>query len=270
MEVVPAIIFVKDALNETVKVLYEHHPSRLGASERSLREQLEINSQLGLTTLATDCQISACAAEYLTMIVVDPRTSARHAIPSEYFEGRSVAELEFDSDFFRACELSERVAADPVFKIVIPFRGWMKGFIKSEFRAWLRNREIGPLAGPRIRPFFSMSAVEPTSLPIAEDDPEPSVVETSPDKAEPSKQASATGTALAKSKRPAKKRRHDEKRSEVIEALKTLIPSGNLEGQNNKQRCILVNQYLGKPKGWCTVWTLSRAASDYQKNQTPT
>jgi hypothetical protein len=62
--------------------------------------------------------------------------------------------LEFDSAFFRAMELSEQVVADPLYKLVCPYRGWVHGFVESEFRAWLGNPELGPLAGPHLRPFF--------------------------------------------------------------------------------------------------------------------
>jgi hypothetical protein len=170
MEVVPAIIPVTEAVNETVKVLDEHQLVREVNELRSLPEELEIErvARLAKKSLAKECLRTSCAAECLTMYVLDPRTSAAHAVLSEYFDGRAVAELEFNGDFFLASELSAQVAADAVFKAVVPFRGWVKGFNKSEFRAWLRNREVGPLAGPRMRPFFSMSVLESASLRTAE------------------------------------------------------------------------------------------------------
>lgn len=88
------------------------------------------------------------------MLVIDPRTQQRHALPAEYFDQRPFADLEFNSAFFRAMELSKQVVADPLYKLVRLYRGWVHGFLESDFRAWLGNAEIGPLAGPQMRPFF--------------------------------------------------------------------------------------------------------------------
>jgi hypothetical protein len=64
-----------------------------------------------------------------------------------------------------------------------------------------------------------------------------------------------------------KKPRRDEKRSAIIEALKTLVPSDNWEGRSDKERCILVEQHLNKPVGWCKPRTLRRAITEYEKTR---
>jgi hypothetical protein len=102
------------------------------------------------------------------MLVTDPRTQLRYAVPSEYFDQRPLADLEFDSAFFRAMELSEQVVADPLYKLVCPYRGWVHGFVESEFRAWLGNPELGPLAGPHLRPFFHAGLTAPADLKLDE------------------------------------------------------------------------------------------------------
>src|SRR4051794_27707179 len=93
------------------------------------------------------------------------------SIPSEYFDQRSLAELEFSSAFFRAWELSAIVAADPLFKLVRPFRGWVHGFIEPQFRAWLQDPNLGPQAGPRLRPFFHLDLAEPRRTHLHETEP---------------------------------------------------------------------------------------------------
>jgi hypothetical protein len=65
-------------------------------------------------------------------------------------------------------ELSEQVVADPLYKLVCPYRGWVHGFVESEFRVWLGNAELGPLAGPQMRPFFHGGLIPPADLELDE------------------------------------------------------------------------------------------------------
>jgi hypothetical protein len=159
MHVIPAIILAKSALDETIEALRRSelvnptHCNRTLQEEIS-REEISFAIDLELTKKAIDCLCTSCASRHLTMLVTDPRTQLRYAVPSEYFDQRPLADLEFDSAFFRAMELSEQVVADPLYKLVCPYRGWVHGFVESEFRAWLGNPELGPLAGPHLRPFF--------------------------------------------------------------------------------------------------------------------
>jgi hypothetical protein len=154
MHVIPAIILAKSALDETIAALRRSELANPIDYNRPLREQISFVIDLNLTEKAIDCLRTSCASHHLTMLVIDPRTQLRHAVPSEYFDQRPLADLEFDSAFFRAMELSEQVVADPLYKLVCPYRGWVHGFFESEFRAWLGNAELGPLAGPHLRPFF--------------------------------------------------------------------------------------------------------------------
>jgi hypothetical protein len=72
-------------------------------------------------------------------------------------------------------------------------------------------------------------------------------------------------TAAAVDKEPGaraakpRKRRSDETRSAIIEAL--VVIDGSEDWKNSKYggRCRLVEQHLVKPKGWCTLRTLGRA-----------
>jgi hypothetical protein len=155
MHVIPAIIRAKTALDETVRAL-RPAVNRIN-SNRSVREELEYVYDLEreLAERATECLRTACAARDLTMLVIDPRTRERHEVLAEYFDQRLAANAEFQSDSFRAMDTmeSKQVSTDPLYRLVRPYRDWAHGFVESEFRAWLGNGEVGPLAGPRMRPF---------------------------------------------------------------------------------------------------------------------
>jgi hypothetical protein len=154
MHVIPAIILAKTALDETVAALRGSELVNPINCNRSLRDEIGLVIDLNLTENAINCLRTSCASRRLTMMVIDPRTQLRHAVLAEYFDQRSLADLEFKSAFFRAKELSKQVIADPLYNLVRPYRGWVHGFLESEFRAWLGNPKIGPLAGPQMRPFF--------------------------------------------------------------------------------------------------------------------
>jgi hypothetical protein len=159
MPVIPAIILAKSALDETVATLRRSELLNPMNCNRSLRGEIGSAIDLNLTEKATDCLRTSCASRHLTMLVIDPRTQLRYAIPGEYFDQRPFADLEFNRALFRAMELSKQVVADPLYKLVRPYRGWVHGFVESEFRAWLGNAEVGPLSGPQMRPFFNADLI---------------------------------------------------------------------------------------------------------------
>jgi hypothetical protein len=152
--VIPPLILANSALKETVGFLRETDVITRGNANRSLREEIEYASGLKLTELAIECLRTACAARDLMMVVIDPDTQLRHAVPAEYFDQRPAADAEFVRGLFGAYELPEITVSDPLFKLVRSYRGWVHGFVEPEFRAWLVNPESGPQAGPRMRPFF--------------------------------------------------------------------------------------------------------------------
>jgi hypothetical protein len=154
MDVVPSIILAKDALDETIGFIRKLGALNRSNAERSLREEIEFSIRLKLKERAIECLRTACAARDLTMVVIDPRTQFRHAVPAAYFDQRPAAELEFEHGEFGAYELPEIVVTDPLFQLVRPYRGWVHGFIDPEFRAWLENPTAGPQGGPRMRPYF--------------------------------------------------------------------------------------------------------------------
>jgi hypothetical protein len=158
MDVVPSIILAKDALDETIDFIRKLDALNRSHAERSLREEIEFSIRLKLTDRAIECLRTACAAHDLKMVVIDPRTQLRHVVPAAYFDQRSFADLEFASAFFRGIEHSKQVVADPLYKLVRPYRGWVHGFIEPKFRAWLENPTAGPQGGPRMRPYFHMAA----------------------------------------------------------------------------------------------------------------
>lgn len=161
---IPALVPASTALSETIDFL--RRADRLSRTDagRTLREEVEYAASLNLSERAIECLRTACAAGNLTMLVVDPNSGQRQEVPAEYFDQRPFADLEFGSAFFRACEKPELVAADPLFKLVLRFRGWVHGFIEQPFRAWLKDPTIGPLAGPTMRPFFHFAAFDGSIL----------------------------------------------------------------------------------------------------------
>jgi hypothetical protein len=158
--IVPAFVLANTALSETIEFLRKADSLHRSDVDRSLREELDYADTLKLTERASDCLRTACSARDLTMVVIDPRTQHRHEVPAEYFDQRAIVDLEFSSAFFRACERSELVVADPLFQMVAPFRGWVHGFLEDDFRGWLKNPDLGPLAGPRMRRVFHMAPHE--------------------------------------------------------------------------------------------------------------
>ena len=154
---VPALILARTALERTLDVLRELYPN---SEADDPRKTIEMVHAWGLTDKAVDCLRTACAAGNLTMNVCDPRTGLRHEIPAEYFDQPSMADLEFVRATFGAHESPEIIKFDPLFKLVLPFRGWVHGFVERDFRAWLENHEIGPAAGPQLRPFFHPEHLE--------------------------------------------------------------------------------------------------------------
>jgi hypothetical protein len=154
--IVPPPILARDALNDTVDVLRRFYFGNGGGdrSDRSLHQEIELAYEMNLTNKAVACLRTACAAGDLTMVVFDERTHSPHVVPAAYFDHRPAADLEFARSYFGTYELPEVVAADPLYKFVRFYRGWVHGFIEADFRAWLVNTDIGPIAGPRMRPFF--------------------------------------------------------------------------------------------------------------------
>jgi hypothetical protein len=150
MGVIPPVIPANTALGETIAALRRLDAAHSGGAERSLRGEIEHAIDLRLSEQGTTCLRTACAARNLTMVVSDPRTGSRHAVPAEYFD-RPNADIEFSRGLFGAYELSEQVVADPLYKLVRPYRGWVHGFIEPEFRVWLENPERGPQAGSQMR-----------------------------------------------------------------------------------------------------------------------
>jgi hypothetical protein len=150
MGVIPPVIPANTALGETIAALRRLDAAHSGGAERSLRGEIEHAIDLRLSEQGTTCLRTACAARNLTMVVSDPRTGSRHAVPAEYFD-RPNADIEFSRGLFGAYELSEQVVADPLYKLVHPYRGWVHGFIEPEFRVWLENPERGPQAGSQMR-----------------------------------------------------------------------------------------------------------------------
>ena len=66
---------------------------------------------------ATACLRSACVAGNLTMVVSDPQTGSRQAVPAEYFD-RPNADIEFHRSLFGAYKLSEQAVADPLYELI--------------------------------------------------------------------------------------------------------------------------------------------------------
>ena len=58
------------------------------------------------------------------------------------------------------------------------------------------------------------------------------------------------------------KRRRDEKRSQVKEAVEALAGSEAWKSSQDGQRCSMVEKHLGKPSEWCKPRTLQRAIND--------
>jgi hypothetical protein len=154
--IVRSLVLAKKALSGTIAVLNEAVSLGRVDIHQSIREAIE--DAMPLPDHATECLRTACAARNLSMLVIDPRSQLRHEVPAEYFDQRPFADLEFGSAYFRGCEKSELAATDPLFKLVLPFRGWVHGFIEDDFQKWLEDPDTGPLAGPTMRPFFHTSA----------------------------------------------------------------------------------------------------------------
>ena len=98
MGVIPPVIPANTALGETIAALRRLDAAHSGGAERSLRGEIEHAIDLRLSEQGTTCLRTACAARNLTMVVSDPRTGSRHAVPAEYFD-RPNADIEFSRGF---------------------------------------------------------------------------------------------------------------------------------------------------------------------------
>jgi hypothetical protein len=130
MTVLPPVILAHIALDETISALGD------GANKTPAKKREDSEE----ATKRLQC---ACAAGFLTMVVINPRNGDYQPIPARYFNNRPMAEMEFASALFQATEVSEQAVVDPFFRAVLPYRGWAHGFVEPDFRAWLRNEGAG-------------------------------------------------------------------------------------------------------------------------------
>lgn len=165
--VIPRIIFVRRALEETIQRLRERDLLTRDDTEFSLREELELAKSANLTGRAVECLLTACAAGNLRMVVVNPKAQTIHSLPSEYFDQRPIADVEFEHEELQVRLPSKSAGSDPLLKFVAQCRGWAHGFIEGELQAWFSNPDTGLHAGPWMRPFFHADQLDTTTDPAA-------------------------------------------------------------------------------------------------------
>jgi hypothetical protein len=123
----PPIIPVREALGAVLDALAP------GVAVMTAARWLEFRYGLAAVERAEVFLRTECATRSLTLIVIDPRTGMRHALPAAYFD-RPESRFIFHRARFRKSDLDDR---DPLYPTLCVYDGWATGFIEFELRARL-------------------------------------------------------------------------------------------------------------------------------------
>jgi hypothetical protein len=141
-EIIPGVISVRKAVSETVAFLRDLDTANNSDVRRELLAEVE-NSFVTLHSARSRLQ-TACAMRNLAVIVVEPGSGNRHALPAEYFNRPSSFSI-FENG---KLDLSELEVGDPVYDLVAFADGWQCVFVDAIFLEWLRDRRIGAAVEP--------------------------------------------------------------------------------------------------------------------------
>jgi hypothetical protein len=82
-------------------------------------------------------------------------------------------------------------------------------------------------------------------------------------------QARVASDEQARSAKGKRKRRHNEKRPEIVQAIAALAETSAWKNAGAKERCKLVEEHLKRDAGWCRPRTLDHAITEFSKTGPP-